>query len=144
MLIPKETFIFIKYVFAVATFDFPKVEVVTFVGEKNWMLGNDSIKGLDDMILVASLEELGYVSAHMTENLGSIGVFIVLTLIGLTIMIITSILMCFCCCQNCNFMRKFHSWIVEFLCWNFCIRLVLEATIELTFSLVLNYRYSSW
>jgi hypothetical protein len=35
----------------VATFDFPWIEMGTFVGETNWKLGNSTISGLNNMIL---------------------------------------------------------------------------------------------
>lgn len=71
--------------------------------------------------------------------MGSVFVIFTFTLLGLIMIIILYPLTI-----NSFFIRKQHHKLKDFLMWNFCIRLVLEAGIEIIISSLLNIRFADF
>jgi hypothetical protein len=79
----------------------------------------------------ASFEQLGYASVYMSNNLGSVFVFILATAILLLLSVLLSIFGFWC-------LVTLNAYIKKQLCWNFVIRLTFETCLELTFCVYFN------
>ena len=81
---------------------------------------------------------LGYESANMSDTLGSLFIIILLTAIAL---LVTALLLPFKrirCCKKVN--GKLKGW----LHWNFVIRLIIESSMDLTFTCYFNLKYANF
>ena len=82
------------------------------------------------------MDDLGYGNMYTAEVMGSIFVFQVLTAIALIFIAVGYFF------RNCSdAFHKIYSTFKAFFMWNWCIRLVLEATMELSFCIILNIRF---
>ena len=85
--------------------------------------------------LRASLNDLGYASAYLSNNLGSVYVFAFLT----SLVLILSGLLELCTCDQ--QITQLNGAIKKRLHWNFVIRLLIEAAMEIAFGVYLNLKY---
>ena len=115
-----------------ATFSLPYINIENLTG-KNFPLGTESIYELNDENLADRLIVLEYGSIYLSKNMGSVFVIFTITLVGLLMIIVLYPLTI-----NNHVIRKHHNKLKSFLMWNFCIRLVLEAGIEIIISSILN------
>ena len=87
--IPGESMIIIGAILKVATFDIPYADVDTlFGGNKNFPKGSDSIAAMNSPNLEQSLSDLGYESRHMSDNMGSVFLIILLTTAALILLLV--------------------------------------------------------
>lgn len=120
----------------VATFDIPYVEmgtidmVFTLPEEEDEILPEEKM-----MNIKFGLDKLGYGSPYLSNNLGSVFVIVLIT----SFLLLLSILL-----TPCRFERaqNFKAYIDRKLKWNFVIRLVIEAYLELAFSVYFNLKYT--
>ena len=68
--------------------------------------------------------------------MGSVFLIIILTIIGLIITLVTIPCNKFGCC------KRFNGWLKKKLQWNWVIRILLESTLELGFSLILMIQFT--
>ena len=85
--------------------------------------------------LRASLNDLGYASAYLSNNLGSVYVFAFLT----SVVLILSGFLELCTCDQ--QITQLNGSIKKRLHWNFVIRLLIEAAMEIAFGCYLNFKY---
>lgn len=88
--------------------------------------------------LRSSLSELGYASAYLSNNLGSVYVFAFITALVLTISFILEL------CSYDPWFRNLNLWIKKKLHWNFVIRLLIEAAMEISFGTYLQIKYGEF
>lgn len=79
---------------------------------------------------------LGYDSANMSDTLGSLYVIILLTVVALFLTVILLPFKRIRCCKKVNGTLKKH------LHWNFVIRLIIEGSMDLTFTTYFNLMYA--
>jgi hypothetical protein len=90
-----------------------------------------------------NLDSLDFGSRNLSSNLGSIFIFFLITVTGLLLILIFRLSTK--CCKCCICCGKAHKKLADFFLWNWCIRLVFEATMEFTFACYLNIRFfDSW
>jgi hypothetical protein len=82
------------------------------------------------------MDKLGYGSAYMSNNLGSVFVIMVVTALLLLLSL------CLTPCKH-EKVQSLNGWIKKNIMWNFVIRLIVEAYLELTFSVYFNFKYAS-
>jgi hypothetical protein len=132
---PSNAFSVISKIMAVATFDIPKFNMET-VSKVFTLPDNDSIlDDPDEVNLKNSFELLGYSSAYMSNNLGSVFVIILVTSFLLSLSAILEAVR-HPKVQNLNAKLKGK------LHWNFVIRLVIEGYMGLVFSVYFNLKYA--
>ena len=88
--------------------------------------------------LRASLNDLGYASAYLSNNLGSVYVFAFLT----SVVLILSGFLELCTCDQ--QITQLNGSIKKRLHWNFVIRLLIEAAMEIAFGCYLNFKYGDF
>jgi len=86
----------------------------------------------------SSLDQLSYGSRYMSRNLGSVYVIFVISFV---ILVFTFLFWVFSKCCGCS-ERAFKKLETKFL-WNYYIRLVLEASLELSFCCIINIKYGN-
>jgi len=132
----------------VATFDFPKVDMentITYVFRREWKFGNETTLSLNNDVLAARLDDLGYGSVHMSENLGSVFLIIMFIFVAMILIYFSSLFGGFCRHTKVGkVLRKYYSKMWLFLHWNFSIRLVLQEAIILSYCCDLNIRFGSF
>merc|ERR1719246_404261 len=74
--------------------------------------------------LTQRLTPLGYGSHYISNIMGSIYIFMLATIIGLFLILLFSVF---------RFGRRFQKKLENFFLWNWVIRLVMEACLELSF-----------
>ena len=79
--------IIIGAILKVATFDIPYADVDTLFGGK-FNKGSDSIAAMNSPNLEQSLSDLGYESRHMSDNMGSVFLIILLTTTALILLLV--------------------------------------------------------
>ena len=127
------------HILKLATFDFPlaNIETATF---NNFPLGADSIEGLHFDKLESRLDELSYGSMHLSANMGSVFLAFWLTTIALLFIVLGTFMQSFLP----PLLKKALTWLKKVLIWNFCIRLIMEASIESIICTNLNLRFGSF
>jgi hypothetical protein len=132
---PSNAFSVISKIMSVATFDIPKFNMET-VSKVFTLPDNDSILDEPDEVnLKNSFELLGYSSAYMSNNLGSVFVIILVTSFLLSLSVILEAV-------RVPSVMKFNEKLKVKLHWNFVIRLVIEGYLELVFSVYFNLNYA--
>ena len=123
----------------VATFDIPYFDVISIFGEKNLRNHTEIFKkdifadnDADKSHLELELDHLGYSSHYLSVCLGSV----YLTMVGSILLLILIVLLYPLknVRQALFVQNKLKSW----LCWNFIIRLLLQASLEISFAVLLN------
>ena len=82
--------------------------------------------------LTQRLTPLGYGSHYISNIMGSIYIFMLATIIGLFLILLFSVF---------RFGRRFQKKLENFFLWNWVIRLVMEACLELSFAIILNWPF---
>lgn len=95
---------------------------------------DDKDKG--KLMLLESLGNLGYESHYMAVTMGSIYIFMLVTVVGFILMPFTTLLR-----RLHPRIAKFDHQLKAFFLWNWCIRLILEAALELSFTCMLNWYF---
>jgi len=139
---PANAFMVVEQILQIATFDFPYIDVETLSGGFFAVSEDDAIftdipeeKALE---LSDSFDQLSYGSRYMSRNLGSV---YILFIISFGILVLTFFFWMFSKCCGCS-ERAFKKLDGKFA-WNFYIRLVLEASLELSFSCIINLKYGN-
>jgi hypothetical protein len=70
--------------------------------------------------------------------MGSIYIFMLLTIIGLILIVLLSVIS-----KSVKIAQKAQSFLINFLCWNWVIRLIIQACLELSFAVILNKPFIS-
>ena len=135
--IPKDVEVMLSGIMGIVTFDIPGLNVVSIFGEKSLpnstvVFRNDTHLDKQKEHLYTNLEKLGYESHFMTVNMGSM-YLIMLTTISCLILIGL-----FTPLKHVKVVSKARNYLINFFCWNFVIRLLVEATLELTITILLN------
>ena len=135
--IPKNVEALLSGIMGIVTFDVPGLDAVSIFGEKilpnsTVVFWNDTHLDTQKEQLQTSLEKLGYESHFMTVNMGSM-YLIMLTTISCLILIglLTPL-------KHVKLVSKVRNYLINFFCWNFVIRLLVEASLELTITILLN------
>jgi hypothetical protein len=113
------------------------METVTWY---NFPLGADSIEGLKFPELEERLDELSYGSMHLSENMGSVFLAFFVTTIGIFLIVLGSFMQSFLPAA----LKKAWNWLKKVLLWNFCIRLIMEASIESIICTNLSLNFGSY
>ena len=92
----------------------------------------------EDYGLIDNLDEIDFSSVHLSDNLGSIFIFVLFTFIGLFFIVVGYGFRGIKCGE------KVHDKLKAFLLWNWCIRLVLEAAMDFCFGCILNLFYGNF
>ena len=74
---------------------------------------------------------MGYDSHYMGNVMGSIYIFMLATILGLFLIMILSV----------TRFRKAQQKLENFLLWNWIIRLIIAASLELSFAILLNWPF---
>lgn len=145
IVIPEEAASLLSMLIDVATFDIPLLATPDIFGSDQYpgMAQDDDDDGevfIGDyeedkgtLMLLENMGNLGYSSHYMAVIMGSIYVFMFITVLGFMLMPFTTIV------------RRLHPRIASFdaklkafFLWNWCIRLILEAALELSFACMLG------
>ena len=122
----------------VATFDIPGLTMQSVPRAFSLPTQDDILTETSQQNLKASLSELGYSSAYLSNNLGSVYVFAFLTAI---VLILSGLLEL---CARFTIVNKLNNRIKKQLHWNFVIRLVMEAGMEIAFGVYINLTYGKF
>ena len=120
----------------VATFDIPFVEVDFLLSPFGKLSSEDtSIDPTEEGTteLRDALNELGYSSHYMGRIMGSVYIIIMLTTLALILMLCLAPIK-----SKVNRASSMYNYLRKALLWNYLIRLVFEACIELTFVMILS------
>ena len=82
--------------------------------------------------LTKRLDPLGYGSHYISNIMGSIYIFMLATIVGLFSILVFSVF---------RFGRRFQTKLENFFLWNWVIRLFMEACLELSFAVILNWPF---
>jgi hypothetical protein len=130
-------------IISVATFDIPFIEMDTlnYIHENAFTVGEDPVT-LEEPhnYVVENFDELGYGSPYLSANMGSMFVYYVITLFALLFIFVGWATRR---CGN-SFVIRQHEKLKKIFLWNFCIRLIFEASLELSFCIGLNWKYGVW
>jgi hypothetical protein len=122
----------------VATFDIPGLSMQSVPRAFPLPTNDDILPQTEQQNLKASLSELGYSSAYMSNNLGSVYVFAFFTAI---LLLLSGLLELF---SRFPLFAKVNDKIKKKLHWNFVIRLVMEAAMEIAFGTYINLTYGKF
>jgi len=131
-------------ILVVATFDIPYVNMDVLMFGAFEVEPDDGIftdldpKDGNVAQLTESFGQLSYGSRYMHRNLGSVFVIFIVSIIVLAVIFLL-FLMKFIVRPS----RRLYERMKKYFLWNFFIRLVFEATMELAFCCVLNIKYGS-
>ena len=130
VLMPNNTEEFIETLVNVATFDIPFLNAENLFGK----LPNDTVVFLEPEgyeNLTKRLDPLGYGSHYISNVMGSIYIYMLATILGLFIIILLSV----------TRFRKLQQKLENFLLWNWIIRLIIQASLEFSFTVFLNWPF---
>ena len=135
---PKNASIFTSSLIQVATFEIP---IININSVREYILQQeieDDDNGLphidgDANPMLSGLDELGYGDRHMGSIMGTIYIIMIATTFAVLLMILMIPLR-----GKFETANKIHAKLSHALLWNFLIRLIFEACIELTFVMILN------
>ena len=124
----------------VVTFDIPGVNAVTIFGEKSLpnstlVFWNETNFDTQKEDLHTNLGELSYESHFMTVNMGSMYLIMLITVSCLILIGLLTPL------KHVKLVSKVRNYLINFFCWNFIIRLLIEASLELTITILLNTEF---
>jgi len=135
--VPENAQVLISGLTDVATFDLPYINVVSIFGEKYFPNINDTFIDEDGKEeLIKRLEPVGYDSHYLAKILGSIYIFMLLTVVCLIIIVILEPIK-----KSVGIARKIQQKLIDFFCWNFIMRLLIETCIEIQFAIQLKRPY---
>ena len=133
----------VQQILSVATFDIPGVRVGSLLGTKLFPLHPSYLKEGEEpeLPLPSPMDDhLGTIdigSVHLSENTGSLLVFLLLTALTLVLIPILSLLRPLCHKR----IQQSYDNIKHTVMWNFTLRLVLEASLDLSYSVLINLKY---
>jgi len=135
---PAISFLVVEQIVSVATFDIPYVEVDSIFGEES-LPSDDQIfedsTGREN--LVEALDILGYNSRFLSRVMGSVYIIMLITIVALALIVVL-----IPCRSTCQVMLKFHDKLKGYFLWNFVIRLIFEACLELSISVIINLHFT--
>lgn len=136
---PSNAFLVIDKISMVASFDIPNVSLGKIPRFFPLIENTEELLGGEDQAnLRSSFNLLGYDSANMSDTLGSLYIIILLTGLGLLLTLILLPFKRIACCKKVNGKLK------KFLHWNFVIRLIIEGSMDLTFTAYFNLKYANF
>ena len=117
--VPDNSKIVLTTLVDIATFDMPHVNIVSFFGKKA-LPNSDAtfMDSKDNKRLAERLAIIGYESHYLAVIMGSIYIFMLLTIIGLITILLLSVI------PN-HVTRKITRKLIDFFCWNFVMRLII-------------------
>jgi hypothetical protein len=115
---------------------------LNYIDENAFNVDDDTPTTLEEpfSFVSGSFNELGYESAYMSSNMGSMYVYYTITQFALILIFIGWITGR--CGSSC--VAKRHDKLKKTFLWNFCIRLIFEASLELSFCIGLTWKYGQW
>lgn len=126
---PSNAFIIIEKIIMVATFDIPYLNMETIGALYQLPEEEESILSDQDQSNVrASFGVLGYGSAYMSNNLGSVYIFMLAMVYCLYLSVVL---------ERCKhpILVRVNNKIKDYFMWNYVIRLIIEGYMELCFSI---------
>ena len=135
---PSNAMVVVKKILLVATFDIPYVTMESLPKVFPLPTDDDILIRDDQQNIKASFDELGYGSAYSSNNLGSVYILALIIGFGLILSVLLS------CCTRFTFARWLHTKIKNALYWNFVIRFILEAALEISFCAYFNFYYGEF
>jgi hypothetical protein len=133
---PTNSFTVLKQLIAVATFELPSVNLQALKGK--WKVQEKEVLTDLPRNVVSSMDQLGYNDVNISNTMGTGYLIILGVILGLLIILVSLP------CSRFKFCSKFSKWLRNKLLWNFVIRLLLEESLETTFSIVLTFKYGSF
>jgi len=125
---PSNAFVIIEKILMVATFDIPYLNMET-IGALYQLPDEDNILMEQDQSNIrASLGVLGYGSGYMSNNLGSVYIYMLVMIYCLFLSVVLERF------QH-PILVSVNNKIKDYFMWNFVIRLVIEGYMELCFSI---------
>jgi len=137
--VPDTAQLLVEKLVDVATFDLPGINVEALFGSEVLPDSNVTFyypEGKKD--LTRRLIPVGYGSHYIANVMGSIYIFMLLTIIGLILIVLLSVIS-----KSVKIAQKAQSFLINFLCWNWVIRLIIQASLELSFAVILNKPFIS-
>ena len=132
--LPGNGYTVMKNIAMVATFDIPYVNLESV--PKIYKVSDVKVLTGYPENIVEQMEILGYNSAYISTTMGSQYLFLLMTIFGLLLIVITLPFKSrTTCCGNTN------RWLRKKLLWNWIIRFLLESALEIGFGLILLFRY---
>lgn len=138
--IPNRAMILVSAVMSIATFDIPYLSVPDIFGDvlpDEETLFHEANNDTSP-VLIENLNSIGYESHYMAPSMGSVYIFMLGTVFGLILIVILQPI------KGCHpRLEKIQNWLKTFFLWNWVIRLILEAALELSFVVILQYDFLS-